>query len=107
LDGLLFLPIDAERNWSERDFEESEILEVVSDLNGDKALGPNRFSMAFFLKCWEVLEVFKEFHSRGTFEKSINATFVSFIPRKASAVDIKNFCFISLVGGVCKLFLRS
>jgi hypothetical protein len=43
------------------------VLEVVRDLNGDKALGPNGFFMAFFQKCWEVLkediiEVFKEFH---------------------------------------------
>jgi hypothetical protein len=39
LDGLSFLSIDAdERNWLERDFEESEVWEVVRDLNGDKAM---------------------------------------------------------------------
>jgi hypothetical protein len=38
------------KNWLERHFEESEVLEVVRDLNGDKALGPDRFSMAFFFK---------------------------------------------------------
>ena len=36
--------------------------------------------MAFFQKCWEVLKddimaIFKEFHNRGKFEKSFNATF--------------------------------
>jgi hypothetical protein len=49
LDGLSFLSIDAdERNWLERDFEENEVWKVVRDLNGDKAPGPNGFSMAFF-----------------------------------------------------------
>jgi hypothetical protein len=42
------------------------------------------------------MEAFKEFHSRWKFEKSINATFVSVIPKKASAVDVKDFCPISL-----------
>jgi hypothetical protein len=45
--------------------------------------------MVFFQKCWEVLKddimaevlkddimaIFKEFHNRGKFEKSFNATF--------------------------------
>jgi hypothetical protein len=40
---------------------------VVRKLKGDKALGPDGFSMAFFQKCWEVVKkdmmvVFKEFH---------------------------------------------
>jgi hypothetical protein len=39
------------------------------------------FSIAFFLKCWVILEedimaVFKEFHSAGKFEKNFIATFV-------------------------------
>jgi hypothetical protein len=44
--------------------------------------------------------VFKEFHSRGKFEKSINATFVYLILKKAGAVDSKDFRPISLVGDV-------
>ena len=38
LDGLSFLSNEVdEKNWLERDFEESEVLEVVRGLNGDKA----------------------------------------------------------------------
>jgi hypothetical protein len=64
---------------------------VVRDLNGDKAPGPDCFTMAFFQKCWEILKknlmaVFVEFHNRGQFEKSLNATFVSLIPKKTGAV---------------------
>ena len=65
----------------EREFEESEVWEVVSNFNGDKATVLDGFSIAYFLKCWEILEedimaVFKEFHGRGKFEKNFIATFV-------------------------------
>jgi hypothetical protein len=65
MDGLSFLSIDAdESTWLEREFEKQE----VRVLDGDKALRPNSFTMAFFQKCWEVLKydimaVFLEFHS--------------------------------------------
>jgi hypothetical protein len=37
-------------------------------LNGDKAPGPDGFTMAFFQKCWDILKndlmaVFAEFHN--------------------------------------------
>ena len=51
------------------------------------------------------MEVFKEFHNQGKFEKSFNATFVSLIPKKAGA-KIKDFCSISLVGSVHKMFSK-
>jgi hypothetical protein len=110
LDGLSFLSIDVdERNWMEKEFEESEVLEVVRNFNGDKA--PDGFSVAFSQKCWELLtndimEVFKEFHSQGKFEKSYNATFVSFIPKKAGVVENKDFYPISLLGGMYKIICK-
>jgi hypothetical protein len=112
MDGLFFSSIDTEeRIWLERDFEEQEVLEVVRDLNGDKAPGPDGFTMAFFQKCWGVLKqdimaVFSEFHNSCQFEKSFNVTFVSPIPKKADAVDVKDSRPISLVGGVYKLISK-
>jgi hypothetical protein len=84
---------------------------VVREMNGDKAPGLDGFFMACFQKCWEVmkediLKVFKEFHSRGKFEKIFNATFVSLVPKKAIVVDIKDFRPISLVGGVYKIISK-
>jgi hypothetical protein len=69
----------------ERLFEDNEVFEVVRALNGDKSPGYDGFTMGFFQACWEVLKayivnVFHEFHARGTFEKSFNATFMSLIP---------------------------
>jgi len=112
LDGLSFLSIDTnESNWLKEILRSMKVWEVVRDMNGDKALGLDGFSMACFQKCWEVmkediLKVFKEFHSRGKFEKIFNSTFVSLVPKKASVVDIKDFRPISLVGGVYKIISK-
>ena len=43
--------------------------------------------MAFFHKCWKVVEVdvmavFKYFHGYFVFEQSLNASFLSLIPKK-------------------------
>jgi hypothetical protein len=93
------------------EFEENKVWEVVRKLKGDKAPGPDGFSMAFFQKCWEVVKkdmmaVFKEFHESRKFEKSFNATFVALIPKKAGVVEIKDFHPISLVSGVYKIILK-
>jgi hypothetical protein len=92
VDGISFSSIDADEClWLERGFEEQEVWEVVREMNGDKAPGPDGFSMAFFQKCWGVLKkdimaVFSEFHNSCQFERSLNATFVSLIPKKANAL---------------------
>jgi hypothetical protein len=49
MNGLSFQAIgEEEGSRLERDFEESEVFEVVKNLNGDKAIGPNGFSLFFF-----------------------------------------------------------
>ncbi|XP_030939916.1 uncharacterized protein LOC115964808 [Quercus lobata] len=69
IDGLEFACLDEiERSMLEREFEKEEIIETLKDAEGDKALGPDGFTMAFFQKCWSVLEgdilaFFKDFHS--------------------------------------------
>jgi len=51
----------------------------------------------------DIIAVFKEFNSRRKFQKSINATFVSLIPKKAGALEVKDFKPISLMGEVYKI----
>jgi hypothetical protein len=112
VDDLSFLSIDEEdRIWMEREFEEDEIWAVIQNFKGDKAPGPDGFTMAFFQKCWEFLKtdiiaVLKEFQTSRKFEKSLNATFVSLIQKKAGAVDIKDFRPISLIGGMYKIISK-
>ena len=80
-------------------------------MEGDKAPGPNGFTMAFIHKCWRVVEadvmaVFKHFHKYSVFEKSLNASFLTLIPKISSAVNIKDFRPISLVGSIYKLLSK-
>jgi hypothetical protein len=109
MDNQVFSSIDEEEKiWLERDFEEMEVWEVVKGMDGDKAPGPDGFTMAFFQACWavvkhDVMAVFAEFHRRRQLVKSLNVTFVSLVPKKADAVEMKDFRPISLVGGMYKI----
>ncbi|XP_059671014.1 uncharacterized protein LOC132316554 [Cornus florida] len=49
---------------------------------------------------------FQEFHSHGTFEKSLNASFIALIPKKGNASDIKDFRPTSLVRCMYKLIAK-
>jgi hypothetical protein len=51
----------------------------------------------------DFMAVFAEFHRRRQLVNSLNATFISLIPKKADVVEIKDFQPISLVGGVYKI----
>ena len=97
--------------WLDRPFDEDEVFGVISDFKGDKALGPDGFSMPFFQSCWcilkaEIMAVFQNFHSQVVFEKSLNASFLALIPKEVDAVEIKDFRPISLVGGIYKIISK-
>jgi hypothetical protein len=69
---------------------------VVRVMISDKALGLDGFTMAFFQACWDVIKedimrVFHNFHARSKFEKNLNATFITLIPKKPGVVDVKDF----------------
>jgi 23S rRNA U2552 (ribose-2'-O)-methylase RlmE/FtsJ len=92
-------------------FEEREVLEVVKGMNRDKAPGPDGFSMTFFQNCRDVIKsdlmrVFLDFHARSSFEKSLNASSIALITKKAGAIDISDFRPISLVSGAYKIITK-
>ena len=95
----------------ERYFSKEEVSHVLVEMEGDKAPGLDGFIMAFFHKCWMVVEadvmaVFKHFHRFSIFERSLNASFLSLIPKKSNVVNIKDFRPISLVGNVYKWLFK-
>ena len=49
---------------------------------------------------------FDHFHRSSEFERSLNASFLSLIPKKNNALNIKDFRPISLVGNVYKLLSK-
>ena len=83
----------------------------LSELERDKALGPDGFTMAFYHYCWgvverDVLAVFEEFYQHSKFEKSLNAIFLALVPKKNGAFNIRDFRPISLVGSVYKILVK-
>lgn len=68
-------------------FFKEEVYATLSSLCGAKAPGTNGISMSFWQFCWdfvrsEVMEFCEEFHELGSFEKSLNATFIVLVPRR-------------------------
>ena len=104
MDGLEFASIEEdERLALERVFSKEEVVKVLQDMEGDKAPSPDGFTMTFFQKCWSVVETnvmafFDHFHRSSKFERSLNTSFLSLIPKKNNALNIKDFWPISLVG---------
>nr|CAN64368.1 hypothetical protein VITISV_040345 [Vitis vinifera] len=112
LEGLQLKSLDlSEAEALEVPFTEEEIFSALMDMNGDKALGPDGFTMAFWQVCWdfikeEVVELFKEFYDQKSFAKSLNSTFLVIIPKKGGAEDLGEFQPISLLRGLYKLMAK-
>ncbi|RVX13534.1 Transposon TX1 uncharacterized 149 kDa protein [Vitis vinifera] len=95
----------------ETPFAENEIHSALMEMNGDKAPGPDGFTVAFWQDAWdfakeEIMEMFKEFHEHSSFVKSLNNTFLVLIPKKSGAENLGDFRPISLVGGLYKLLAK-
>ena len=97
LDDLDFDYLSAgEASSLEAPFLEKEVKDVIFGMDGNKAPGPDGFSLAFFQACWDVLKedimaVFVDFHVRGKFEKSLNSTFISLSPKVSGVAELKRF----------------
>ncbi|RVW52584.1 Protein MICRORCHIDIA 7 [Vitis vinifera] len=80
--GLLMNQISpSEADGIEVPFSETEIFTALKGMNGDKAPGPDGFTLAFWQNSWEtvkedLLGLFKEFHDQNSFIKSLNHTFL-------------------------------
>ena len=88
-------------------FMEEEVYGMLLGCSGDKALGPDSFSMAFWQFAWDfvkddVMSFFREFYEHNKFVKRLNATFLVLISKKAGAEDLRDFRPISLVGSLYK-----
>ena len=87
------------------------MINALNDLNGDKALGPDGYMVAFWQSNWgtvkgDVLKLFKDFFKTGKFVRSLNTTFIVLVPKKFEAEDLKDFRPISLVNSLYKLISK-
>uniref|UniRef100_A0A2N9HC19 Reverse transcriptase zinc-binding domain-containing protein n=1 Tax=Fagus sylvatica TaxID=28930 RepID=A0A2N9HC19_FAGSY len=112
LDGLEFSSIEeTDRIILDRQFTEDEVWGVVRNMSGEKAPGPDGFSLVFFQSCWDIIKqdvmsVFRDFHASRDFVKSLNVTFLALIPKKPGAQECKDFRPISLVTGMYKIIAK-
>ena len=89
VEGLDWSPISAESAFRlDSPFTEEEISKAIFQLDGDKALGPNGFTIAVLQDCWDVIKealvrVFAEFHRSGVINQSTNVTFIVLVPKKS------------------------
>lgn len=52
------------------------------------------------------MELFQNFHTHAVFEKSLNAYFLTLIPKKVITLDVRDFNPLSLVGGFYKIIAK-
>ncbi|RVX14550.1 LINE-1 reverse transcriptase-like [Vitis vinifera] len=88
-------------------FTEEEVHDALVGCSGDKAPGPDGFTMSFWQFAWDfvkedVMRFFREFHEHGKFVKRLNTNFLVLIPKKMGAEDLREFRPISLVGSLYK-----
>ena len=97
VEGLHFKCLSAnEAETLEVQFTEEEIYAALMGMNGDKAPGPDGFTIAFWQSSWElvkeeVMELFREFYNQCSFANSLNSTFIVLIPKKGGAEDLGDF----------------
>ena len=112
VEGLDWSPI-SEESASRLDspFTEKEIHKAISQLDRDKAPGPDVFTIAVFQDCWDVIKedlvrVFAEFHSSGIINQSTNAPFIVLLPKKSVTKKISDFRPISLITSLYKIIAK-
>ena len=97
IDGLEFANLDEiDRVTLEREFEKEEIIATLRKVKGDKDPDLDGFTMAFFQKCWcvlekEILAFFVDFRKECIFEKSLNVTFFVFDTQEAQCSQYQRF----------------
>ncbi|KAJ9685197.1 hypothetical protein PVL29_017290 [Vitis rotundifolia] len=112
VEGVDWVPINGESAvWLDRPFSEDEVRMAVFQLNKEKALGPDGFTIAVYQECWDVIKedlmrVFLEFHTNGIINQSTNATFIAMVPKKSQTLKISNYRPISLVTSLYKIIAK-
>ena len=102
---------DSDKTFIKIPLSEEEVTNAFLNCCGDKAPEPDRMTMAFLqgnrdIVSGDVMIMFIEFFSSRRFVASINATFISLIPKKANAENIRYFQPINLVGCIYQLLSK-
>lgn len=93
-------------------FTEEEVWSTIKDMPLDKAPGPNGFTGHFYKSCWNIIKgdlmlAFSAIHRGHVFKfRLLNTAFISLLPKKLEATQVKDFRPISLIHSVAKLVTK-
>lgn len=101
----------ADREWLEKDVTFEEIKTVVFGMTNNKSPGPDGFTCEFFKSTWEIngselVNAIKSFFIKGFLPKGLNSTILSLIPKKAGAMEMKDFRPISCCNVLYKVISK-
>jgi mannosylglycoprotein endo-beta-mannosidase len=93
-------------------FTEEEVWKAIRDMPVDKCPGPDGFSARFYRTCWGTIkvDVMEAFNSLSRLDNrgfgAVNQAFVTLLPKKDGAEEVRDFRPISLIHGVAKLVAK-
>jgi hypothetical protein len=93
-------------------FSEEEIWKTISSLPLDKARGPNGFTGKFYKTCWQIIRVdimtavSAVCSQKMRNFKQLNSAYITLLPKKEDATNIKDFRPISLVHSFAELITK-
>jgi hypothetical protein len=90
---------------------QAEVDHAIQKLPTCKALGLNGFTTEFFDSCWpmlreEVWQLVEESRSSGKFLPTLNATFLTLIPKEERVTNLRNFKPITLCNMIYKIISK-
>jgi hypothetical protein len=93
-------------------FAEKEVWETIKQLPSDKAPGPDEFTGGFYMACWTIIKqdimaaMSAVWGRKFVNFEVLNSAFITLIPKKIGAVQVKDFRPISLVHSFAKLVTK-
>ena len=93
-------------------FSEEEIWKTISSLPSDKAPGPDGFTGKFYKTCWQIIKVDIMTAVSAVWSwkmrnfEQLNSAYITLLPKKEDATNIKDFRPISLVHSFAKLITK-
>jgi hypothetical protein len=90
-------------------FQVKEMDDVIKEMPGDHASGPDGFNGTFLKKCWPIdkgdfYQLAKDFQEGSLKMLNINGSYITLVPKVAAPVKVSDFRPISLTN-VCLKFL--
>jgi hypothetical protein len=92
-------------------FTAAEVEGALAQMHPLKSLGPDGFSASFYQKSWattrnEVYSAVLDFLNHGTFDSSLNETYLILIPKKKNPTYVTEFRYISLCNVLYKIVAK-